>query len=72
MENPTLHAFLKAKGLIQEPIKVDKKKVIAPTEPIISNNLITLNKIIETKPSRKTVIKYFQTRMDEREKAELD
>lgn len=76
MENPTLHAYLKSKGLISDPpvIKnVNKKKSLVEINPVIVQPFpITLNKIIETKPSRKTVIKYLQHKIEEREKLEMD
>ena len=70
MDNPVLKSFFIARGLIPEekkPLKNTKQ-----IEPIINTSLMTLNKIIESKPKKKVVIDYLKEKMLNNEKEFLE
>ena len=77
MSNPVLESFLKARGLIpndyvtsrEHPPPKNNKKIV---EPVINTSLMTLNKIIESKPKKKVVIDYLKEKMINNEKEFLE
>jgi hypothetical protein len=71
MSDAVLKDFLKARGLIKEPEIKKKVEKIPETIPILDNNL-SLNYIINEKPSRKKIIEFLKYKMEAHEKEFLD